>query len=328
MHYGLTVGSESWSLAAPFAISRGTKTHANVVVVELTDGLHVGRGESVPYARYDETTESVIAQIRSVGANLTAELTHGQLKQVLPAGAARNAIDCALWDLEARRRKSSVDALLELPRPDVLQTAVTVGIDTPEAMAAMAQSYGPVPLIKVKVDGKSPDRQIMAVHQAAPAARLIVDANESWDLSILRELQPLLATHAVVLIEQPLPADDDAALEGFTSCVPLCADEACHTITDLPRVLSRYQAVNIKLDKTGGLTSALELLAAARAEGMTVMVGCMVCTSLAIAPAWLVAATADFVDLDGPVLLREDRRGGAHFEAGRLTAPQRTLWGG
>jgi len=328
MQQRLTVGSESWPLAAPFAIARGVKTHADVVVVELADGQRRGRGESVPYARYGETVASVTAQIRSIEREISCGADREQLQHLLPAGAARNALDCAMWDLEAARRECGVDALLKLSRPQFLQTAVTVGIDAPEAMAAVARSYGAVPVIKVKVDGKAPDRQIQAVHDAAPNARLIVDANESWDISTLRELQPLLARTAVALIEQPLPADDDAPLEGFASCVPLCADEACHTYEDLPRVATRYQAVNIKLDKTGGLTGALQLLSAARSQGLTVMVGCMVCTSLAIAPAWYVAATADFVDLDGPVLLKRDREQGVRFSAGQLEAPQRTLWGG
>jgi L-alanine-DL-glutamate epimerase-like enolase superfamily enzyme len=209
-----------------------------------------------------------------------------------------------------------------------LTTALTVGLDTPEQMGLIAAQMSSAPVIKVKVDGHSPDRQLQAVHDAAPNAQLIVDANEAWNIEILTELNSFLKKIGAVLIEQPLPVGKDDALEGFRSEVPLCADEACHTVDDLPGLLSRYQAVNIKLDKTGGLTGAVALLAAARRSNMVVMTGCMVCTSLAIAPAWLVAAASDFIDLDGPLMLRSDREGGVRGDAGQLSAPDRRLWGG
>jgi L-alanine-DL-glutamate epimerase-like enolase superfamily enzyme len=299
-----------------------------VVVVELHDGKHVGRGECVPYPRYGESVDSVAAQIRSVLPSLEQGASRIDCRTLLPAGAALNAIDSALWDLEARASGHAVDQLLNLARPTTLTTALTVGLDTPEQMGLIAAQMSAAPVIKVKVDGHSPDRQLQAVHDAAPNAKLIVDANEGWSIEILTELNSFLKKIGAVLIEQPLPVGKDDVLEGFRSEVPLCADEACHTVDDLPGLLNRYQAVNIKLDKTGGLTGAVALLAAARRSNMVVMTGCMVCTSLAIAPAWLVAAASDFIDLDGPLMLRSDREGGVRGDAGQLSAPDRRLWGG
>lgn len=319
---------ESWPLERPFRISRGVKTAADVVVVELSDGNHIGRGECVPYPRYGESVDSVSAQIRSIASSLEQGASRADCRRLLPSGAALNAIDCALWDLEARASGQAVDQLLGLARPTTLTTALTVGLDTPEQMGLAAAQMRSAPVIKVKVDGHSPDRQLQAVHDAAPNAKLIVDANEGWSIEILAELNSFLKEIGAVLIEQPLPVGKDDALEGFRSEVPLCADEACHTVDDLPHLLTRYQAVNIKLDKTGGLTGAVALLAAARRSNMVVMTGCMVCTSLAIAPAWLVAAASDFVDLDGPLMLRSDREGGVRGDAGRIFAPNRRLWGG
>ena len=268
-----------------------------------------------------------MSQVRDVQAAIEGGASRLECRSLVPAGAALNAIDCALWDLEARASGHTVDQMLNLVRPPSLTTALTVGLDTPEQMGLAAAQISGAPVIKVKVDGQAPDRQLQAVHDAAPNAKLIVDANEGWSLEILSELNVFLKKIGAVLIEQPLPVGQDDVLEGFRSEVPLCADEACHTVNDLPRLLNRYQAVNIKLDKTGGLTGAVELLAAARRHNMVVMTGCMVCTSLAIAPAWLVAAASDFIDLDGPLMLRADREGGVRGDAGQLLAPDRRLWG-
>jgi len=328
MRRQVSVGIESWPLERPFRISRGVKTAADVVVVEINDGSHTGRGECVPYPRYGESVDSVAEQIRSVLPALEQGTSRIDCRRLLSAGAALNAIDSALWDLEARASGHAVDQMLNLARPATLTTALTVGLDTPEQMGLVAAQMSAAPVIKVKVDGESPDRQLQAVHDAAPHAKLIVDANEAWSIEILNELNSFLKEIGAVLIEQPLAAGKDAVLEGFQAEVPLCADESCHTVDDLPQLLNRYQAVNIKLDKTGGLTGAVELLAAARRHDMLVMTGCMVCTSLAIAPAWLVAAASDFVDLDGPLMLRTDREGGVRGDAGQLSAPDRRLWGG
>ncbi|MEY3713379.1 MAG: hypothetical protein RL321_999 [Pseudomonadota bacterium] len=327
MRRQIKVSTESWPLARPFRISRGVKTAADVVLVEITEGDFLGRGECVPYPRYGESVDSVMSQVRDVQAAIEGGASRLECRSLVPAGAALNAIDCALWDLEARASGHTVDQMLNLVRPPSLTTALTVGLDTPEQMGLAAAQISGAPVIKVKVDGQAPDRQLQAVHDAAPNAKLIVDANEGWSLEILRELNVFLKKIGAVLIEQPLPVGQDDVLEGFRSEVPLCADEACHTVNDLPRLLNRYQAVNIKLDKTGGLTGAVELLAAARRHNMVVMTGCMVCTSLAIAPAWLVAAASDFIDLDGPLMLRTDREGGVRGDAGQLLAPDRRLWG-
>lgn len=328
MNRRISIARQSWPLSQPFRISRGVKTAADVVVVSITDGAHTGQGECVPYLRYGESVESVAAQIESIVTALEQGANRTDCLRLLPAGAARNAVDCALWDLEARVSGRSVDQILGLARSPMLTTALTVGLDTPEQMGMAAQALRSAPVIKVKVDGTSPDRQLQAVHDAAPEAKLIVDANEGWNIEILSELNSFLKTIGAVLIEQPLPAGNDEVLEGFRSEVPLCADESCHTVEDLPQLAARYQAINIKLDKTGGLTAAVDLLRAARDHQMIVMTGCMVCTSLAIAPAWLIAGAADFIDLDGPLMLRSDRDGGVQGQAGRLSAADRGLWGG
>ncbi len=324
----LIVNAESWPLAAPFRISRGTKRTADVIVVEVHDGAFVGRGESVPYARYGETPASVAAQVRQVAQDVAAGMSRQELSQRLPAGAARNALECALWDLSARTMGESVAAQLKCGPLPALTTATTVGLDTPERMGAAAARLADAPIIKVKVDAHQPADQLRAVRANAPQARLIVDANESWTPDLLQAMQPVLADNAVALLEQPLPVGQDEALVGFESACPICADESCHVAADLPRLVDRYQAVNIKLDKTGGLAGALQLLDAARAAGFLTMVGCMVCTSLGIAPAFHVARHADFIDLDGPLWLQQDRVGGIRQVDGRVLPPQEDLWGG
>ncbi|MBW3559200.1 MAG: dipeptide epimerase [Proteobacteria bacterium] len=314
----LTTASERHGLKAPFRISRGVKTEIEVVVAEVRCGQSVGRGEAVPYPRYGESCSGVVEQITRAAGELGGAFTRRDLLERMAPGAARNAVDCALWDLEGQEQPGGT------PRPVV--TAITISLDEPEAMAAAAAGLAGMPLLKVKVDGQDPEAQIRAVRGAALRARLIVDPNESWSFDLLRDLQPLLRAARVDLLEQPLPAGDDAALEGFSPAVPICADESCHVAADLDQVAALYQAVNIKLDKTGGLTAALELYQQARARGLLVMVGSMVCTSLSIAPALVLAGAADFVDLDGPLWLTADHAGGAALQGGVLEPPAFSLW--
>jgi L-alanine-DL-glutamate epimerase-like enolase superfamily enzyme len=321
-----TARIERWPLARPFRISRGVKTEAVVAVVEAHHGNRTGRGEAVPYARYNETPESVLHQLAVLVQHRPGELTRDQLAKLLPPGAARNAVDCALWDLEAQLAGRSVGELIGQAPPTQLITSVTISIDTPEQMAAAARDVARAQLIKVKVDAR-PQAALEAVANAAPNAKLIVDPNESWNIELLHELQPFLARLPIAFIEQPLPASEDAALADFKPLVPVCADESLHTSSDLDRVAQRYQVINIKLDKTGGLTEALQLLSAARARKLGVMVGCMISTSLSIAPALLVAAAADYVDLDGPWWLAKDREHGVRIDAGVLRVSSPFLWG-
>lgn len=318
---------DSFPLSRPFRISRGVKTQAEVITVVLEQGGMAGRGESVPYARYGESIESALAGIEEVRVAVEGGADRAQLLGLLPPGAARNALDCALWDLEARLAGRSVAAKIGAPEPERLASALTIGVDTPMAMAVAASRIADAPIIKVKVDATIPDAQIRAVRNAAPDAKLIVDPNESWDERLVRAMQSVLLTLRVDLLEQPVPADADAWLEDFTPEVPICADESVHVAEDLDRVARRYQMVNVKLDKSGGLTAALELAQAARARGLGLMTGCMISSSLSIAPALHVARMSDFVDLDGPIWLREDRPGGVRDEAGYMVPPQRGFWG-
>lgn len=317
---------EHWPLEAPFRISRGIKTVAEVVTVELHEGGVVGRGECVPYPRYGDTTQSVSRQIVDVKAALVRGASRSELPGLLPPGPAMNAVDCALWDLEAALSGNSVQHMLGKPLPSVV-TALTVSLDRPDKMGAAAAAMGEAALIKVKVNAEEPESCMRAVRSAAPGAALIIDPNESWDLELLTRMQPILQELRVEFVEQPLPSEDDAALEGFRPLVPICADESCHTAKDLDDLMRRYGMVNIKLDKTGGLTGGLELLEAARERGFGVMVGCMVSTSLSIAPAMHIAARADYADLDGPLWLKEDRAGGVSLQDGRLAPATPGFWG-
>lgn len=303
------------------------KTAAEVIVARIGEGGLTGQGEAVPYARYGETAGSVAAQLERIADAVRNGVEGAEAQPLLPPGAARNALDCALWDLAARRAGVAVSALLGRSPPPSLETAVTISLDAPPAMAAAARALAGAPLLKVKVGAEDVQARVAAVREAAPDARLIVDPNESWDLGLLTRLQSPLEALRVELIEQPLPAGEDEALRGLDARVPICADESCHTADDLARLAGLYQAVNIKLDKTGGLTGALDLYAAARARGFRVMVGCMVCSSLGVAPALHLARDADWVDLDGPVWLKADRPGGVNIEAGRLTPPAPGFWG-
>lgn len=321
----LIARAEIWPLNRPFRISRGVKTAAEVVVVELREAGRCGAGEAVPYARYGESPNSVLAQIESIRAAVEAGMDRAALQSALPPGAARNAVDCALWDLEAQLMRRSVADLAGLAAPKEIVTAVTISLDEPQNMAEAAALVAAAPVLKVKVNSSDPMAQLRAVRTAAPTAQLIVDPNESWPPELLERLLPDLAALRADLIEQPVLGADDAALEHIASPVPICADESVHTSGDLERIARRYQAVNIKLDKAGGLTEALAMRARAEALGLTIMVGCMVCTSLAIAPAMLLAGNARFADLDGPWWLARDRENGAVIRDGRLRPP--SLWG-
>ncbi|MEE9280354.1 MAG: N-acetyl-D-Glu racemase DgcA, partial [Myxococcota bacterium] len=281
----LSARAESWPIAGTFAISRGSKTEARVVVAELREGSARGRGECVPYARYGETIEGVLELIEDLRTELERGLDRNGLAERLPAGAARNAVDCALWDLEAKRTGRRVWELAGVPEPGPLVTAYTISFDTPEAMAEAARSASDRPLLKLKLGGNTDRERVGAVRAAAPNARLVVDANEAWSLARLRELGPALAELGVELIEQPLPASEDSSLGQLSCPVPLCADESVHDSATLEPLRGRYDLINVKLDKTGGLTEALELAAAAQSKGMGIVVGCMVGTSLGMAPA-------------------------------------------
>lgn len=319
---------DRFPLSRPFRISRGVKTVADVVTVAIEEAGVSGCGEGVPYPRYGESVESALAEIESVREAIEAGAGRVELLSLLRPGAARNAIDCALWDLEARLAGRDVAAIIGAPAPGRIASALTIGIDTPEAMGAAAAAIAGAPLIKIKVDAIDPAARIRAVRAAAPEAALIVDPNESWDEILVKAMQPVLAEARVALLEQPVPAESDAWLEGFAPRVPICADESVHVAADLDTVARRYQVVNVKLDKAGGLTAALELAEATRARGLGLMTGCMVGSSLSIAPALHVAARSDFADLDGPLWLAEDRPGGVRDEGGMLSPPAPGFWGG
>lgn len=327
MHRQLAARHDRFPLARPFRISRGVKTAADVVTVTVRDGELEGRGEGVPYPRYGESVESVLAQVESMAGAIGEGAGREDLLDLMRPGAARNAVDCALWDLEARQAGQSVAALLGVPEPTKIATALTVVIDTPEAMAQAAREIAAAPLIKVKVNADNPAAIVRAVRKAAPRAALIVDPNESWNELVLRAAMPVLEECRVAVLEQPVPAGEDEWLEGYCSPVPICADEAIHTIAELDVVAARYDAVNVKLDKAGGLSAGLELAQAVRARGMKLMSGCMVCSSLGIAPALHVARLADWADLDGPLWLAEDRAGGVTAEHGWMLPPDRGFWG-
>lgn len=327
MRRSLDARHDRFALSSPFRISRGVKTAADVVTVALReDGLE-GRGEGVPYPRYGESVELVLAQIATANDALEAGAGREELLALMPPGAARNAVDCALWDLEAKRAGKTVAELIGAPSPGRIATALTVVIDTPEAMARAAATIAAAPLLKLKVDSRDPAAAVRAVRASAPEAALIVDPNESWNEVLLRAVMPVLEECGVALLEQPVPAGEDAWLEDYASPVPICADEAIHTVAELDVVAARYDAVNVKLDKAGGLTAGLELAAATRQRGLKLMTGCMVCSSLGIAPALHVARLSDWADLDGPLWLAEDRAGGVRVEGGWLLSPSEGFWG-
>ena len=319
----ITVTPDTFKLAQVFTISRGSRTEAKVLTVRISDGEHEGLGECVPYARYDETLDSVTEEILS----LPGDVTRQALYDLLPAGAARNAVDCALWDLEAKRAGKRVWELagLEAPGPEI--TAYTLSLAEPAEMQAQAAKNAHRPLLKIKLGTPDDMARLEAVRAGAPTSRIIVDANEGWSAEVYADLAPHLVRLGVGLVEQPLPAGEDEALIGMERPVPVCADESAHDRASLPELRGKYDVVNIKLDKTGGLTEALALKAAALAEGYDVMVGCMVGSSLAMAPAVLVAQGAVVTDLDGPLLLAEDRDRPLLFDEAGVHPPSAALWG-
>jgi len=318
---------EAWPIDGSFVISRGAKTQAHVVVATVGDGRHTGRGEAVPYARYGETIEGTLAAISTLPANLTRTA----LQALLPAGAARNAVDCALWDLEAKQTGQRAETIAACGPLRPVLTCYTLSLDAPERMAAKARAVAHLPVLKLKLgdpqDATRDVQRMRAVRAARPDARLVADANEAWQPDQLIPLLAAAAAAGVEMIEQPLPVGKDAALSGLARPVPVCADESAHTAADLAALADRYDAVNVKLDKAGGLTAALAMMGEARRLGLDVMVGCMVATSLAMAPALLLAQSARWVDLDGPLLLAGDRANGLHFEHGIIHPHDSTLWG-
>lgn len=323
----LGVKTESWPIRGSFTISRGSKTAADVVLVELSDGVHTGRGEAVPYTRYGETMEGVVADIESLRGRLDQGLDRLGLQDVLKAGAARNAVDCAFWDLEAKQAGHPYWQLAGVPEPGPVTTVYTLSLDTVENMAKAAAANAGLPVLKLKLAGPDDMARVAAVHEQAPRARIVVDANEGWTADDYAQLAPQLAALGVEMIEQPLPAGDDEALAGIDRPVPVCADESCHDTATLAALKGRYDMINIKLDKTGGLTEALKLKQAAEAQGFGIMIGCMVATSLAMAPAVILAQGAPVVDLDGPLLLDGDRPDGLRFDGGLVYPPEPALWG-
>ncbi|MGF1625361.1 MAG: N-acetyl-D-Glu racemase DgcA [Alphaproteobacteria bacterium] len=324
----VTARREIWPLRQRFVTSHGAKSKIEPVVATVRVGIDVGRGECIPYPRYRETVDGVLAAIAGAAPVLGRTPDRAVLARLLPAGAARNALDCALWDLEAKQAGRRAWALAGIAMPAAITTAYTLSADRPEAMAVAAASHRARPLLKVKLVGDGLDRErVEAVRATAPASRLIVDANEGWSVEDYRALAPAFAALGVALIEQPLPADRDGALGDLPRPVSVCADESAHVAADVARLADRYDAVNIKLDKAGGLTEALALLEAARRGGLQVMVGCMMATSLAMAPAMLLAAQADVVDLDGPLWLACDRSPPLAVDGSSLSPPEPGLWG-
>lgn len=317
---------EKWPISGNFAISRGNKTEATVIVVEISDGETLGRGECVPYARYGESPEGVSGQIADMAAAVAEGIDRAGLQSLLAAGAARNAIDCALWDLEARQTGISVAQRAGLAEPAPVVTAFTLSLDTPERMAEAARQTAR-PILKLKLGADGDFERLRAVRAAAPDALLIADANEGWNAGNLRANLEACAQASVALVEQPLPAGEDDALREIERLVPVCADESFHDRKSFATLDGKYDVVNIKLDKTGGLTEALLAAEEARARGFALMVGCMVSTSLAMAPALLLAGRAKFVDLDGPLLLAKDREHGLRYAGSTVFPPSRALWG-
>ncbi|MDG1997152.1 MAG: L-Ala-D/L-Glu epimerase [Emcibacteraceae bacterium] len=320
--------AEKFTLHTPFVISRGTRTDSTVVVVEIEEGGHKGWGESCPTAHYGENVESVIAQIQSIADKMEAGLTRTDLQTALPAGAARNAVDCAMWDLEAKQSGKTIAELMGHQWPDNLQSVETVSIGEADAMGAKAKTLANFPLIKVKMNAIDVKNRIRAVHENAPNARIIVDANESWNVDIVNDVAQTLKENGVVMLEQPLPPKDDELLRGINCPLPLGGDESCHVAADLERLNGIYDVVNIKLDKTGGLTEAKKLLDQAKEMNFDIMVGCMVGTSLSMAAGMFIATEASYVDLDAPTMLSTDREHALTIIDGQMSALNPKLFGG
>ena len=323
----LTIAEERWPIAGSFTISRGAKTEAHVVTVTLAEGHHTGRGECVPYPRYAETVPQVMAALENARGQIEAGITREDIPSLIAPHAARNALDCALWDLDAKKAGRPVWQLAGLPEPKSAITAYTLSLDTPEAMAEAAAKASHRPLLKLKLGREGDAMRLQLIRRNAPASRLIVDANEGWTPENLASMLAACADQGVELVEQPLPAGNDEALRHSARAVTVCADESAHGIGSLDDLAGKYGAINIKLDKAGGLTPAIALAHAARERGLVIMVGCMLATSLAMAPAFLLTPFAEVIDLDGPLLLKTDRAPGIRFDGSTMHPPPATLWG-
>ena len=323
----LTIAEERWPIAGSFTISRGAKTEAHVVTVTLAEGHHTGRGECVPYPRYAETVPQVMAALENARGQIEAGITREDIPSLIAPHAARNALDCALWDLDAKKAGRPAWQLAGLPEPKPAITAYTLSLDTPEAMAEAAAKASHRPLLKLKLGREGDAMRLQLIRRNAPASRLIVDANEGWTPENLASMLAACADQGVELVEQPLPAGNDEALRHSARAVTVCADESAHGIGSLDDLAGKYGAINIKLDKAGGLTPAIALAHAARERGLGIMVGCMLATSLAMAPAFLLTPYAEVIDLDGPLLLKTDRAPGIRFDGSTMHPPPATLWG-
>jgi L-Ala-D/L-Glu epimerase len=319
--------AESWPIAGSFTISRGSKTAADVVVVTLTDGPHSGRGECVPYPRYEETVPQVLEAFANAAPRIEQGFSHADVAALVAPHAARNALDCALWDLEAKRSGKPVWQLAGLPEPKPAVTAYTLSLGTPEEMGEAAARASDRPLLKLKLGREGDAERLRLIRANAPDSRLIVDANEGWTPESLPGMLAACASVGVELVEQPLPAGNDEALRHISRAVTVCADESAHGLESLDDLVGKYDAINIKLDKTGGLTEAIALAKAARERNLKIMVGCMLATSLAMAPAMLLSPFAEVIDLDGPLLLKQDRDSGIRFEGSLMYPPPTALWG-
>ncbi|MEP2988273.1 MAG: N-acetyl-D-Glu racemase DgcA [Parasphingorhabdus sp.] len=319
---------EKWPLKKPFIISRSARTETSTITVSIQDGIHLGWGECVPNIRYGESIDSTIEQMKTIERELSDGLNREELNDIMPAGTARNAIDCALWDLDAKLAEKDVGTMNDLDWPVDVETVQTISILSPQKMYEEAQALAGFPIIKVKMNSEQVLERIRAVHAGAPNSRLLIDANESWTIELLKQVTPDLADLNVKMIEQPLHADDDQTLIGYHSQLPIFADESCHLASDLPALKNKYQGINIKLDKTGGLTEAIALEKAAYRQGYQIMVGCMLSTSLGIAPVLFVARRAQFVDIDAPALLEKDRKHGIQINQGKASTLNPLLWGG
>jgi L-alanine-DL-glutamate epimerase-like enolase superfamily enzyme len=323
----LTIAEERWPIAGSFTISRGAKTEAHVVTVTLAENGHTGHGECVPYPRYEETVPQVVEALEAARGSIEAGIAFEDIPALLRPHAARNALDCALWDLRAKQAGKPAWQLAGLPEPKPVVTAYTLSLDTPEAMGEAAAKAAHRPLLKLKLGREGDAERLRLIRRNAPQSRLIVDANEGWSAANLGQMLEACAEARVELVEQPLPAGDDEALRGLSRAVTVCADESVHGLDTLDQLAGKYDAINIKLDKTGGLTPAIALAHAARARNLRIMVGCMLATSLAMAPAMLLTPYADVVDLDGPLLLKQDRDSGIRFEGSLMHPAPAALWG-
>lgn len=323
----LKVRRVDWEFRTPFRIAYRTRTHAQTVQVELRDGAYVGRGEALGVSYHGESVETLLAQVADVARDVENGLTRDALQMLLPAGGARNAIDCALWDLEAKRAHRRVWELASIAAVHPLLTAYTLGVDMPDAMARAADAARQYSLLKLKLTGTDDIERVVSIRRARADADLIVNANQAWTMQQLRDFAPRLAELGIKLIEQPLKAGDDGALAGFASPIPLCADESCQTTESLSGLMGKYQYINLKLDKTGGLTEALRLARAAQERGLKLMVGCMGGSSLSMAPAFTVGQLSDVVDLDGPLVATSDVPHAIRYDGSHMSAPTEALWG-